>query len=346
MNALLSHFRCDFTNARRDSLLLYVIISPLILAVAVALFTPSMGGVALYIAVERAVLEQSGVTEKELGRYASVTVFDGPDDLEHRVMQDDGVAGIAFSEGSYEIVLQGNESGRTAALAAALIRSVFEAGKPEGGAGDASDAVVLDHEQLGAKRTYLREILTLMLVLLASLIGGMIAGFNIVEEKTNNITSAFAVAPTRAVSYLGAKAAVAGLLGLFVSSASILVVLGFRVPWGRLILTAAVSTMMAAAFGFILGRFAENQISALGLNKILMPVYLTAPLVSIFIPLKFHWFFAVFPQYWLFTAFWNLILPGMPAFTCFWISLAVFTGESAVVLFLVGRGMKKVIGIK
>lgn len=243
MKKMISLLRCDFANSRRDSILLYVILSPVLLAVGISLFVPSTGG-----------------------------------------------AGVTFAVGPN-----------------------------------------------------VREVLTLVMVMLASLIGGMTIGFNIVEERSNRITNALAVTPIKLRTYLGAKAVFAGSLGLFVSVCLVVIILGFRLPWGRLLLAVVLSTMMAALFGYAMGRLAENQISALGLMKILMPAYLTIPLVSIFVPTQIHWVFVIFPQYWLFSAFQALLAPGLAVLAGFCISLTVFVIETALLLTVVGRSMGKVI---
>lgn len=77
--------------------------------------------------------------------------------------------------------------------------------------------------------------------------------------------------------------------------------------------------------------------------KILMPAYLTIPVVSIFVPVRLHWVFVIFPQYWLFSAFQALVAPGLRVLAGYWISLAVFVLETALLLFIVGRSMGKVI---
>lgn len=99
------------------------------------------------------------------------------------------------------------------------------------------------------------------MLMIGSMIGGMTIGFNIVEERSTKITAALAVTPIKMRTYLGAKTLFAGMLGIIVSLCSLVIVMG---------------------------RFAENQVSALGLMKVLMPLYLTVPLVSIFVPLRFR----------------------------------------------------------
>lgn len=338
MKEMISLLRCDFTNSRRDSILLYLILSPLLLAVGISLFVPSIGGIGLTMAVGPDV---SLDTVNALEEYAAVETFDSREDLQKRVAGRDDVPGFYKEGNRYVLVFEGTESNELRNLAAAAV---------EAAATEAAAAVPLEpsvdftHRQVGEGKNDIREVLTLMMVLLASLIGGMTVGFNIVEERSNRITNALAVTPIKLRSYLGAKAVFAGILGLFMSVCSVVIIMGFLLPWGRLLLTILLSTMMAALFGYVMGIFAENQISALGLMKILMPAYLTIPLVSIFVPAGLHWIFVIFPQYWLFSAFQALLAPGLVMLAGYWISLAAFVLETALLLTIAGRAMRKVIG--
>jgi ABC-2 type transport system permease protein len=340
MKKMVSLLRCDFTNSRRDSILLYLTLSPLLLAVGISLFVPSTGGAGVTFAVGPNVPTER---VRALEEYVTVETFETIESVRKRVAGRDDVPGFYKEGDRYVLVFEGTESGKMRSLAVAAASAATEAAAAESAAAGFPDrGLNVTHRQGGEKKTDVREVLTLMMVMLASLIGGMTVGFNIVEERSNLITNALAVTPIKIKTYLGAKAVFAGLLGLFVSVCSVVIIMGFRLPWGRLLLAVVLSTMMASLFGYTMGRFAENQISALGLMKILMPAYLTIPLVSIFVPTQIHWVFVIFPQYWLFSAFQSLLAPGLAVLAGFWISLTVFVIETALLLTVVGRSMGKV----
>ncbi len=326
MKKMISLLRCDFANSRRDSILLYVILSPVLLAVGISLFVPSTGGGGVTFAVGPNVPTERVRTLEE---YVTVETFDTIESVRKRVAGRADVPGFYKEGDRYVLVFEGTESGKMRSLAASAVEAAL--------AGSAVPELDFSHRQVGEGKPDVREVLTLVMVMLASLIGGMTIGFNIVEERSNRITNALAVTPIKLRTYLGAKAVFAGSLGLFVSVCLVVIILGFRLPWGRLLLAVVLSTMMAALFGYAMGRLAENQISALGLMKILMPAYLTIPLVSIFVPTQIHWVFVLFPQYWLFSAFQALLAPGLAVLAGFWISLTVFVIETALLLTVVGR---------
>ena len=335
MKSLLSLLRCDFTNARRDSVLIYVILSPLLLAVAVSLFVPALGKNDMILATD------SSVTIRErdrLERYCELIVLDGRQKLVERVERDDDVPGVYREGDHYVLLLDGRESD--------ALRELMKTILADSGGTVLSRDLTVGHEQIGEKRFHVRDVLALMMAMLASLIGGMTIGFNIVEERSSGMTRAFSVTPLKTRTYAGAKSIFAGLLGFVVSLCSLVIILGFRLPWGRVLTALCLSVLVSSLFGFFMGRFAENQIGALGMTKVLMPVYLTIPLVSVFIPLKFHWFFIIFPQYWLFSAFQTLLIPGTAALAGFWINIGIYTVSTALLLFVIGRNLGRMIGLQ
>lgn len=222
MKKLISLLRCDFTNSRRDSILLYVILSPILLAAGISLFVPSARGAEVTIAVG------SGVSEnivERLETYAQVDTYNSLEGLEKRVAGRDDVPGLYLEEGRYVLLFEGTESDENRSLVSAVMQEALtETAVKEG-------EISFAHEQAGEGRTDVRNVLTLMMVMLASLIGGLTVGFNILEERSNRITNALSVSPIKIRTYLGAKALFAGILGFFVSVFSVVIITGFRLPW-------------------------------------------------------------------------------------------------------------------
>jgi hypothetical protein len=97
-----------------------------------------------------------------------------------------------------------------------------------------------------------------------------------------------------------------------------------------------VSLFVALPFGFIIGGFADNQMTAFALLKLLMAAFMTVPFVSIFVPANWQWAFFIFPNYWMFQTLSHAFVGS--AHVQLWVAapLTVVTGLALLAL-LYGR---------
>jgi ABC-2 type transport system permease protein len=343
MKQILSLMGFDFANARKDTFILYIVLSPILLAVAVAIFVPKFGGTELKIVVTA---DTPAPIVRSLEEYADVEEVAALGALERRIQKPDDAAGIYYIDGEPVLLLAGDESDGFKQTAEAVAGTALQGEEIGSAAGDAVPDLHISHRQVGEKRSNLREYMTLMLLMLSSLIGGMTVGFNIVDEKSNKVNQCLAVSPVRIGAYITAKTAFTGFISLIISLATVFIIKGFRLPYGYLLPALIVSTLVAAVFGFILGRFADTQIAAIGMIKILMPVYLTIPVIAIFVPGRLGWVFSPFPQYWLFSLYHSALIPEGGLLLGFWPAFGIYMVESVAALFIVSRLLKNHLGLR
>lgn len=307
MKRIAAIIKFDLSNASRDSMVLYILAAPAILAIGLALLLPAMERAEIRLAVDSSGTAGVLIAER-LERYGSVERLSGEAELKERVLRPDDVAGIALAaaaEGGIEarIVLQGDEGPETARLMQAMLASAI----------DGPEAAYTRVAREDA-RSMLRDYSRVSLAMLSLLIGGIAAAFALVEEKEAKETKAFAVSPLSALEYFGARglwAAAVGLVGLAIGHA----LMGTAgLSWWRLAAAGASSIFMPLAICLLIGGIANNQIQAVASLKLVMFAYLALPIGSLFVPRRWAFPFWPLPNYWMFKAFEGVYVPGLPGF--------------------------------
>lgn len=323
MKKIVSIMRMDLTNALRDSMVIYILVAPLLLAGGLRLFLPSFEGAqvtyAVHVPTTIAQVPGEGVGEAErreqlrsarelaegLEAYGRVETYESAAAVRERVLATDDVGGyvLAGDPGSiWTIVLEGNEG----AEAQGLLESVLRAAT----APALAAKYTITQEDT---RSPFREYASVGLVMLASLIGGLAIAFAMIDEKEQNVTRAFTVTPLSTVEYFVARGILAAVVGFVVATVGHVILVGTAVPFGRFLVALLVSVPLPLVVALLVGGIAKNQIQAVAVLKVVMMVYLTVPFVSIALPRGWHWLFYVFPNYWMFRSFEDIYVTGARA---------------------------------
>lgn len=303
MKRIITFFKLDMKLAQRDSVAVYSLVSPIMLAVIMRLIIPTVQDVSVTLAVSRSV---EPVIIARLQNYGDIELFEREEDIVARVNENDSVAGILYRDRQYEIVLEGNEGAESGEGVAALIADAT--GK--------MDDVSFTVKDLKGDPVPVKEYGAAMLAMLSLFVGGIIVGFNIVEEKEGGVTRALAVSPLRILEYISARSILALIIGCISGFSTVLILLGWNIDYPMYVLALFVSMFVALPFGFIIGALADNQMTAFALVKLLMAAFLTLPFISIFVPMNWQWVFYILPNYWMFLSLNNALVGtahvGMP----------------------------------
>jgi ABC-2 type transport system permease protein len=298
MKRLITFFRLDANLSLKDSITIYSLVSPIILAILFAILLPGVQDLRIDLAVQQSGIPDQRILQR-LGEYGSLEVLPDRSAVIARVQEYDDMAGITWNaDGSPEIILEGNESAVDAELIAALLRA----------AADDAPGFSASSRNLGGEGAPITEYITVMMVMLGLLIGGLLIGFNIVEEKESGVIRALATSPLRIGEYIAARSIFALIIGVVSGFLSLVILMGFTVNLGLFFLAVGLSLLVALPFGFIIGSFADNQMTAFAMVKLLMMVFMSIPLVSIFVPAGFQWLFYILPNYWMFVLLSNVIV--------------------------------------
>ncbi|MFP4443225.1 MAG: ABC transporter permease [Spirochaetia bacterium] len=316
----------DLVNSLRDNILLYMIIAPILLSFGAKLFMPQVAHTTARIVVSDNVPEE---VRARIGQYAEVTVLPGPEQVVERVKASDDVGGVISESGSYRVIMEGNESA-DAEEVARIILSRALAGETAG---------EYTYLKAGDRDSSLIQYTTVLLIMMGALIGGLVASFNMIEEKENRAVKAAAVSPLRTGEYALSRGLFALLVSLIITVFSTLILTGTE-SLGDVLLAFLFTAPVPLILALIVGGFADNQIKALAILKILLIVYLTIPVVSIFVAEKWQFFFYPLPNYWAFKVFESVLVEGAET-AGFWFSsaAAAVLGAGAVgaLMPIVGR---------
>lgn len=328
----LNNFSQDLSNALRDNMMLYILSAPLILAVIFKFFIPSVETAPLRAAVS--VSLPSNVRQGlELG--LDLEILDTEAAVISRVAYFDDTPGIILSNGSPVLLFQGNENPELKETVALFLEKVIYR----------TDQADFRFINTGGGRSWFREYVIIMLLLLAGLLGGALSGFNIVEDRDTETIRAMAISPMTTMEYMLSKSLFTLILSLTVAALTALILNGFHTDWPRLALAMALSLPVSAALGFTIGFFARNQIGAVGVIKIIMPIFITIPIVSLFTPSSWQWVYYILPNYWMFSAIGHIFLDhGLPL--GFWASAVITFIYGLVVCALLILPLKRKLGLR
>lgn len=299
MRAVLSSAGREGKLIFRNGISIFMVAAPAILALVFILVFGAVNRTTLRLAVDRTV---DDAALKKLAYVAQVEQFDDKAALEARVRQMDAVAGVTMQNGMATLVVAGDEGGEFVRSANELVGLALAA--PESGVAYRSEAV--------AARGGLAYDISMICILLMSLfVGGATVGLSIVEERESGVIRAVAVSPLRLGGYVASKLIPALLLGVSGITAAVLI-MGRAELLPRFLLLSAASVCVSGMMAFLLGAFASNQLAAVGVLKLLIPVSMILPVSAMFVAGRWQALYYILPMYWQYRAI-EAFLNGSPA---------------------------------
>ena len=281
--------RQDLTNSLRDNMVAYMMVAPLLLALGAKFFLPSLDDVKMRIALDSSTIEV-GLIEK-FSEFGLIEVFDNRQEVERRIEKNDDVIGFVKEEGEYRIILEGNEE-EGEEIGEILIYAVTSA----------EPVASYTHVETSEK-SLVTQYGAAVFILSCTLLASLIAGMNIVHDKETGAIKALAVSPLRLAEYTISKALFSAILGLILVIGSSIILLGFKLDYGMILIGFLFSIGIPIIIGYLVGGLADTQIQAMAVLKILLFAYLTIPIASIFVPRAWHFLFYILPNYWMFQIF-------------------------------------------
>lgn len=326
MRKILNLVRQNFKLALRDNLLLYMIGFVLVGSIAIRVFLPSIDNIEMSFVVNKEAAQDIG---EQLENYGKIEIYDTIQEVEERVLRMDDAPGIAKVGDEYRVILEGNEMEAIAELPGYII-DVIKSGEGES---------FIKYESLGKSSSFTKHFITIIFIIAAIIIGGMVMGFSIIEEKETRVGRAYAISPLKFQEYIISKSLITGVLGLILGVVSTAILLGNGVDYGPLIVGIIFSIGFALIFGFIIGGYADNLMTGIAIMKSLFFILMGIPIVAVFVPDKFQWVMYPFPNYWSFRVFKSIIIDKGT-----WLEVFKFGSFSVfltVIMFLVMRSSLK-----
>jgi len=318
---ILAIFRMDLLYSRRDAMVSYIIVAPLLLAVGITLFAPGLNDTT----VKLAMLESDDAEHIEyMERFAKVELFGSIDELERRVAKRDDAAAVVPNGHSYEIILEGNESEMVEEYAV-LLNALYELGSTE-------EDTTAQLASFGRTVPPLKTKLVNMLILMTIMLAGMLIAISIVEEKATNTINAINVTPVSQTAFVVGKSLLGGAAAMMGIIGAVLITGFYDINWLMILLVGLTSMFLSLVVGFLQGLSSEDVMEAAGSVKLLFLPIAGSIAVYEFVADKWQWTMYWSPFYWAYKAN-TMILSKTADWETVLLCTAMVIGLSLVVYF-------------
>lgn len=287
LKKIMTVFLRDLKVNTRDFMTLYIIVVPIIFAIGINFFTPSVNDTTVNLAL----IEGENTTQEEyLKNFAKVEVLADEEAVKKRVEGRDSVIGLVPSGESYQLIAEGNEPEGIIDFAKVL-EACYELGLDI----EDTNAKILD---FGRDVPPIKKLLVNIAILFTCILAGMLIAINIVEEKADNTISAIHLSPVSRIGFILGKSMMGVMLAV-VGSLSLIFVTGFYdVNIGQMLVAVFACTVLSILIGFIQGIQNDDIMSAAGNLKLLfLPMGAAAAAIEL-LGDKWQKFFYWIPFYW------------------------------------------------
>lgn len=143
----------------------------------------------------------------------------------------------------------------------------------------------------------------------SGLIGGMIVGFLILDERDQNTIKAMLVTPLPVNYYMVYRVLIPMALTFFIAIFMFLVINQALIPIWQLLLVAAVASLNGPLIAMFVAAMAQNKVQGFGMLKIIGTSGLLI-FVGWFIAEPLQFLVGIFPPYWAVKAYWTMLEGG------------------------------------
>ena len=329
MKKIFEILKRDLKSGTRDSMILYILVVPFLIAVVLYAVTGSVSESGLTLLVPESL--DSEETEY-LEKFAKVTVVASEDAVAERVLDLDDVYGVLKKGDGYEVVAQGNEKINLQETVRLLLDGLKNR--------NLEAPVEVSVTDVGWKLSPIKQFGGGLLVVFISVFGGMIIMINLVEEKQENTLLAMNVSPVTRPQYLMGKA----LLGFLIPLIHVMGIL-LILDYGDInYLMAGVMTLSIALIsvimGFAIGVNSDNILAAIsGMKMIFLPI-LGSVFGAIYLRESLHVLLYWSPFYWAFKSI-NEIILKEAVWGDIFISLGMILFIAAVLLLFMKKKIRR-----
>lgn len=300
MKTLFTSIGREFKLIFRNGISIFMVAAPAILALVFILVFGAVNETTLQLAVDDSV---SAAEQAKLERIADVERFDDAARMEARIRATDAVVGVRMEQGEAQVVFEGNEGESFISGTSELVGMALSA--PE-------TLPAYQSVPVAVKGGMAYNLSMIGMLLMSLFIGGATVGLSIVDERESGAIRAVAVSPMRLSGFIASKLLPALLLGLVGISAAALII-GKASLLPQYLLLAVASALVSGMMTFAIGAFAGNQVAAIGVLKLLIPIGMILPISAVFVPEQWQFFYYILPMYWQYRAI-NAILTNTSAF--------------------------------
>lgn len=286
----------DMRSNLRDAMAVWIMLVPIVITLLLKLFIPAANTASLQFAV----LKSDEKLASYMEQYGEVETFDSLDALNARVERTDDITGIVEEDGSFQIIMEGNETEGIRDTAESILMAYT----------GVSDPVPVDVEvsRLGWQVSLTALIGGITMIMMASLLGAMLSGLNIVEERQMKTMKAIKVSPLTTSEFVIAKST-PGIVIPLIQSILILLILGLTdINWWMAIVITVASSLIGLIIGIMIGVMNEDALTAISSIKVMLLPMTASILGALLLPQ--NWLPVLYwsPFYWTYRGFSEIIL--------------------------------------
>ncbi len=323
----------DFLNNIKNSIVLYMVAAPILLAFIISLFVPTAESSSAVFAVDQTI---DSVVVDQILEYASVEYYHDIHALEDRVMAIDDVIGLTLSDGNYVILSQGNESSDLDRILRMILYQYHSDGSINN-----NPIVNVQFSNIGVEDSPVSVIGTISIIMMCIAIAGMIIGLNIVEEKESKTIRALNVTPMNKGEFIVGKSLVGCLISV-VQVFIVMLIMGYhQFHWVMLLAFTIANLLIVILFGFLTGITSPNQMAAIANVKIMFLPISISIIGAIMIPGSQQFLLYWSPFYWTYLGYLDIIKQ-----TATWLSLGYYALWILLITLLLFIALKRKINIK
>ena len=289
MKKAFSVFQRDLKISLKDSMALWMILMPLVLALIILWIAPGVTESVPSLAVDQN-LNASFV--QTLQEYAGVETLPDAQAVQERVLRRDSVIGVIEGTDGPVLVRQGNETAVTVSMAKLLVALAGQ-----GETGNAAGAG-FGFYSFRDPTSPLKRALSISLLIMISVITSMLISLGLVDEKSDQTIRAANVTPMPQALYVLSKSII-GVITLVVTSAAVLWILGITaINWGQMLLLIVADGLISIIVAFVIGLASTDFIEAAGSVKLLFLPLAASVLVYELTDPAWHFTVMWSPFYW------------------------------------------------
>lgn len=305
----------DLKTSSRDFILGYILIAPLLIALFLRLFIPSMEDAPVTFALHENVGQKIISTFEDYGK---VLVFSDQEALKEQVRALGDIEGLYVNDQKVLVVLQeGNEKTSYTQL---ILKKHFLKKIP---------TLYITDMSVGTTRSPVATVGGICVIITAITLSGMFLGLSIVEDREHQTIKALTVTPMSKLEYVLGKSLLSFVLTAVHTLLTVYICGLMDTNIAQIFVLSMVSCSLALVFGFFIGATGKNQMESMATAKILFMFIGFSIVGGLLLPTSYQMLLYWSPFYWSFKGLYGIITTGLS-----WGLVAYYAG----IIFILSAG--------
>ena len=294
MKRILNVFRIDTINGVRDKMVIYILVAPIIFSFFFRIIAPDFQSLSLSFVT----LKDQKATLEALEKFGSVEPVSSEAEMKERVGRSDDSVAIYKKGESFNLFLQGNESEEIEEIAKIILTGLQS---------DTTRYIDFKESDQGRFVAPVTVFGFTFVVIISFVLGGMVIGFNIIEEKESGAMRALMVTPIKKSELILGRSILGIIIPLIHAFLAVLILDLPTMDYLKLIIVTISSSIIGIVVGFLIGVISSSQMSGIANMKISGWLLLMPVILGFILPERLHFIFFWSPTYWSFVVLKDIV---------------------------------------